>query len=250
MAVIAAGDGAPRDMPMSATGATALPAGLVIFDCDGVLVDSEPLSMRVLLETIAEAGAVIDVAQGYESFLGISLASVTEILRTDYSVDIGPDALDRMRERLYALFRQELRSIPGIAETLAAMPVPFCVASSSQLERIRLSLDVTGLRSFFGDHVFSASMVAHGKPAPDLFLHAAREMRVEPDRCIVIEDSQAGVDAAKRAQMRVFAFTGGSHAQSSVHRSLIESLEPTLVFEQMADLPRLMREAADNKRGS
>ena len=229
---------------MTAFGGAAPPAGLVIFDCDGVLVDSEPLSMRVLLETIAEAGAVIDIAQGYESFLGISLASVTEILRTDYGVDVGPDALDLMRERLYVLFRQELRSIPGIAETLAAMPVPFCVASSSQLERIRLSLDVTGLRSFFGDHIFSASMVAHGKPAPDLFLHAAREMRIEPARCIVIEDSPAGVDAAKRAQMRVFAFTGGSHAQSPAHRQLLEALEPTLIFGDMAELPGLMREMA------
>ncbi len=117
---------------MSAIGATASPAGLVIFDCDGVLVDSEPLSMRVLLETIAEAGAVIDVAQGYESFLGKNLASVTEILRTEYGVDLGSHALDRMRERLYELFRQELQPIPGIAETLAAMRVPVCVASSSQ----------------------------------------------------------------------------------------------------------------------
>jgi HAD superfamily hydrolase (TIGR01509 family) len=230
---------------MTAIGATASPAGLVIFDCDGVLVDSEPLAMRVLLETIAEAGAVIDVPQGYASFLGRSLASVTDILRTDYGVDLGPDALDRMRERLYGLFRQELQPIPGIADALAAMPVPFCVASSSQLERIRLSLDVTGLRRFFGDRIFSASMVAHGKPAPDLFLHAAREMHIEPARCIVIEDSPAGVDAAKRAQMRVFAFTGGSHAQSSAHRSVIMSLGPTLVFEHMADLAGLMREVAE-----
>ena len=224
------------------SGAGPMPIGLVIFDCDGVLVDSEPLSMRVLLGTIAEAGAVIDVAQGYESFLGKSLASVTEILRTDYGVDLGRHALDRMRERLYALFRRELRPIAGMAEVLAAMPVPFCVASSSQLERIRLSLEVTGLRGFFGDNIFSASMVAHGKPAPDLFLHAAREMRVEPARCIVIEDAPAGIDAAKRAQMRVLAFTGGSHAQSAVHRSTIASLEPDVTFEHMADLIGLMRE--------
>jgi HAD superfamily hydrolase (TIGR01509 family) len=235
---------------MRAAGATAPPPGLVIFDCDGVLVDSEPLSMRVLLGTIAEAGAVIDVAQGYESFLGKSLATVTEILRTDYGVDLGRHALDRMRERLYALFRRELRPIPGIAETLAAMPVPFCVASSSQLERIRLSLEVTGLRPYFGDHIFSASMVSQGKPAPDLFLHAAREMRIEPARCIVIEDSPAGIAAAKCAQMRVFAFTGGSHAQSVDHRCLIESLEPTLVFDHMADLTPLIRELAGHKKGS
>ena len=235
---------------MTARGGNAETPGLVIFDCDGVLVDSEPLSMRVLLGTIAEAGAVIDAAQGYEIFLGKSLASVTEILRTDYGVDLGNHALDRMHERLYALFRRELRPLPGVAEVLAAMAVPFCVASSSQLERIRLSLDVTGLRPHFGDHIFSASMVAHGKPAPDLFLHAAREMRVEPDRCIVIEDSPAGVDAAKRAQMRVFAYTGGSHAQSASHRSLITSLGPTLVFEHMSELPELMRDMTETKRGS
>lgn len=228
---------------MSASGAAVSPAGLVIFDCDGVLVDSEPLSMRVLLETAAEAGAVIDVAQGYESFLGKSLASVTDILRDGYGVDLGSHALDRMRERLYTLFRQQLKPIPGIAEALAAMPVPFCVASSSQVERICLSLDVTGLRSFFGDHIFSASMVARGKPAPDLFLHAAREMRIEPARCIVIEDSPAGINAARHAQMRVFAFTGGSHAETVAHRSLITSLEPTLVFENMAALPAMVRKA-------
>jgi HAD superfamily hydrolase (TIGR01509 family) len=250
MAAIAAGDGAQQDMPMSAFGATASQPGLVIFDCDGVLVDSEPLSMRVLLGTIAEAGAVIDVAQGYESFLGKSLASVTEILRTDYGVDLGSHALERMRLRLYALFRRELKPIPGIAETLAAMRVPFCVASSSQVERIRLSLDVTGLSSYFGDRIFSASMVAHGKPAPDLFLHAARQMQIEPARCIVIEDSPAGVDAAKRAQMRVFAFTGGSHAQSAAHRQLLEALEPDLVFGHMTELAKLMREMAEEKRGS
>jgi HAD superfamily hydrolase (TIGR01509 family) len=245
MADIAAGDGAAWELRMTAIGATATPAGLVIFDCDGVLVDSEPLAMRVLLETIAEAGAVIDVARGYESFLGRSLASVTDILRTDYGIDLGRDALERMRERLYTLFRQELRPMPGIAATLAAMQAPFCVASSSQLERIRLSLDLTGLRPFFGNRIFSASMVTHGKPAPDLFLHAAREMRIEPARCIVIEDSPAGVAAAKRAQMCVFAFTGGSHAQSPLHRSLIETLGPTLIFEHMADLTRLIREVAE-----
>ena len=223
----------------------AAPAGLIIFDCDGVLVDSEPLSMRVLLETVAEAGAVIDVAQGYESFLGRSLASTTEILRNDYGVDLGDDALDRMRDRLYRLFRQELQPVPGIAAALTGLTLPYCVASSSQPERIRLSLDVTGLRGFFGERIYSASMVANGKPAPDLFLHAAREMRVEPARCIVIEDSPAGVDAAKRADMRVFAFTGGSHALGAAHRQLMRDLQPDLIFEHMAELPGLMRTVAN-----
>jgi HAD superfamily hydrolase (TIGR01509 family) len=205
-----------------------------------VLVDSEPISMRVLMEMIAEAGGAIDVAEGHESFLGRSLASVTDILRRDYGVAVDDGALERMRKRLYALFRQELRAIPAVADTLKTLRVPFCVASSSQVERIRLSLQVTGLLPFFGAHIFSASMVAEGKPAPDLFLHAARMMHVEPGRCIVIEDSPAGVAAAKSARMRVFAFVGGSHAQSPAHRRALASLEPTLVFDDMAALPGLI----------
>lgn len=216
------------------------PPELVIFDCDGVLVDSEPLSMRVLLETIAEAGAVIDAEQGYEHFLGKSLASVIEILRRDYHIAVSDDALEKMRKRLYALFESELRPIPGIARALESIELPRCVASSSQVERVKLSLAVTGLAPFFGDHIFSASMVDNGKPAPDLFLHAAREMQIEPARCIVIEDSPAGVEAAKRAGMRVFAFLGGSHAQTPVHRQSLEDLEPFLIFDDMAALHGLI----------
>jgi HAD superfamily hydrolase (TIGR01509 family) len=225
---------------MTAPGASAQPPGLVIFDCDGVLVDSEPVSMRVLMEMIAEAGGVIDVAEGHENFLGRSLGTITDILRRDYGIAIDDAALERMRERLYALFRQELQPMPAIAETLKALDLPFCVASSSQVERIRLSLQVTGLLPFFEGRIFSASMVELGKPAPDLFLHAAQMMRVEPSRCIVIEDSPAGVAAAKSAQMRVFAFVGGSHAQSQVHRRALAALEPTLVFDDMAALPGLI----------
>jgi len=216
------------------------PAELVIFDCDGVLVDSEPLSMRVLLETIAEAGADIDAEQGYEHFLGKSLASVIEILRRDYHIAVSDDALEKMRKRLYAFFESELRPIPGIAEALASIELPRCVASSSQVERVKLSLAVTGLAPFFGDRIFSASMVDNGKPAPDLFLHAAREMQIEPARCIVIEDSPAGVEAAKRAGMRVFAFLGGSHAQTPAHRQSLEDLEPFLIFDDMAALHGLI----------
>ncbi len=240
--------GIPKDISVSPPGATAHAAALVIFDCDGVLVDSEPLSMRVLLETAAEAGAVIDAEQGYESFLGKSLASVIEILRRDYGVAVDAAALERMRRRLYALFRQELRPISGISATLQALAIPFCVASSSQMERIRLSLQVAGLASYFDNRIFSASMVEHGKPAPDLFLHAAREMHIEPGRCIVIEDSPAGVDAAKRAGMRVFAFTGGSHAQSPAHRGALAALQPSLIFDDMAALPGLIDSVVETKK--
>ncbi|MBX2806538.1 MAG: HAD family hydrolase [Hyphomicrobiales bacterium] len=213
---------------------------LIIFDCDGVLVDSEPLSMQVLLETIADAGTIIDPAQGYERFLGKSLASVTETLRREYRIDVTDDALETMRKRLYALFEEELQPIPGIANALDNIELQCCVASSSQPERIELSLSLTGLLPFFDNRIFSASMVKNGKPAPDLFLLAAQQMQVDPGRCIVIEDSPAGVEAAMRAGMRVFGFLGGSHAQSAEHRQTLEDLKPSLTFDDMAALPGLI----------
>jgi HAD superfamily hydrolase (TIGR01509 family) len=219
------------------------PAGLIIFDCDGVLVDSEPLAMRVLIEGIAEHGVVITQADAYERFLGRSLGSVIDTLQRDFGVALEIDALEGMRDRLYALFRAELCAISGVAEAIAALAMPVCVASSSQMERIRLSLALTGLAPAFGDHIFSATMVANGKPAPDLFMLAASRMRTEPARCIVIEDSPAGIEAAKRAGMRVFAFTGGSHARSATHRSRLEELAPDAIFDDMTALPRLVGEA-------
>ncbi len=225
------------------------PVGLIIFDCDGVLVDSEPLAMRVLLQTIAEAGAEIDAAEAHEAFLGRSLNAVCQVLRREHRIHIDAAALERMRGRLYTAIRQELRPVPGIAEVLRKLGRPLCVASSSQLERIGLALEVTGLASFFNGNVFSASMVARGKPAPDLFLHAAREMQVAPADCIVVEDSPAGITAALDAGMGVFGFTGGSHAQSASHRQRLEALGPRLVFGDMRVLPDLVRglEVEDRK---
>jgi HAD superfamily hydrolase (TIGR01509 family) len=217
------------------------PAGLIIFDCDGVLVDSEPLALRVLLDGIAERGVAIEEAVAYERFLGRSLASVIETVERDFGVALETDALERMRDTLYALFREELRAVAGVAEAVGRLDIPVCVASSSQMERIRLSLEITGLGALFEGRVFSATMVANGKPAPDLFLLAASRMHVDPGRCIVIEDSPAGIEAAKRAGMRVFAFTGGSHARSAGHRSRLEALRPDLVFDDMARLPELVR---------
>ena len=223
------------------------PAGLIIFDCDGVLVDSEPLALRVLLEGIAERGIAIEEGLAYERFLGRSLASVIETVQRDFGLALEVDALDRMRDRLYALFRDELRAIDGVAEAIGRLDIPVCVASSSQMERIRLSLEITGLAACFADHIFSATMVANGKPAPDLFLLAASRMRVDPSRCIVIEDSPAGIEAAKCAGMRVFAFTGGSHARSAEHRRRLEALQPDLVFDDMARLPALLGKAGKSQ---
>lgn len=221
------------------------PDVLLIFDCDGVLVDSEPLALRILIETIAEGGLTIDVEDAHELFLGRSLSAISTILGDEFGLDLDGEALERMRTRLYEAFRRELRPVDGIDEALDHISLARCVASSSQMERIRLSLAVTNLLHRFEPNVFSATMVSNGKPAPDLFLLAARSMAREPSRCIVIEDSPAGVEAAKRAGMMVYAFTGGGHASGPDHRAAIAALKPQIIFSDMRQLPAILASSGD-----
>ncbi len=213
---------------------------LVIFDCDGVLVDSEPVSISVLVNAMRDIGADIDEVGAYDRFLGRSLKAVTDCLHDEFGLAVGDAFLERIRTDLYARFRSELKPIPGIAETLDALPLRRCVASSSQLERIRLSLTVTGLIDRLEPHIFSAQMVTRGKPAPDLFLHAAAEMNAAPSDCIVIEDSPAGIQAARAAGMTVFAFTGGSHTFQPAYRRQLAELAPDATFDAMTDLLHLV----------
>jgi len=222
--------------------------GLVIFDCDGVLVDSESLAMRVLLEGLGEIGCAIGEEEAYERFLGRSLANMQAVLRAEYGSGVPPDRLDRMRQRLFEVYRQELLPIDGIAAMLDRLATPRCVASSSQMERLQVSLEVTGLLSRFVPHLFSATMVAQGKPAPDLFLHVAERMAVAPVACLVIEDSAAGIEAAQRAGMRVFGFVGGSHARSAAYRAKLAMLAPDLVFEEISRLPELIANGVPRRR--
>jgi HAD superfamily hydrolase (TIGR01509 family) len=213
---------------------------LIIFDCDGVLVDSEPISISVLVKAMADLGVTITEDEAYERFLGRSLATLIDILETEFNVHAGEEFLEGIRINLYARFRTELKPIPGIGDAIDALGVPCCVASSSQVERIRLSLSVTGLLPKL-PNIFSASMVKRGKPAPDLFLYAASKMQVEPRDCIVIEDSPAGIAAAKAAGMTVFAFTGGSHANFAGYREELDRLSPEAVFDAMPELIHLVR---------
>lgn len=206
---------------------------LVIFDCDGVLVDSEPLSLDVLIGILGDAGVEMDAEEATERFLGKSLKTMSSILHDDYGLAVDDRFLEQMRLDLYRRFRAELQPVPGIAEALDELDVARCVASSSQPERIRLSLSVTGLIGKFEPHIFSATMVARGKPAPDLFLHASAAMGVAPDHCVVVEDSPAG--------MRVVAFTGGSHARTPHHRETLLNLQPDALFDDMRELLQFVR---------
>ncbi|MCL6707333.1 HAD family hydrolase [Pseudomonas sp. R2.Fl] len=220
---------------------------LIIFDCDGVLVDSEPISLAVLVEALNAAGVALDERRAKDLFLGRSLASMIATARDEYGLAIDDAFLTAMRLSLYERFRAELKPVDGILDTLAAMDehgIDWCVASSSQPERIELSLTVAGILPRFSPRIFSASMVEHGKPAPDLFLFAARAMGRKPENCTVIEDSPAGIAAAKAAGMQVFAFLGGSHARDPAFHDAIRALDADAVFDAMDDLLHL---ATQNK---
>lgn len=224
--------------------------GLVIFDCDGVLVDSEPISIAVLIEIIAEAGVTIGEDVAYRRFLGRSMVSIAELMHDEFGLEITAGHLERMRARLYERFRRDLKPIPGIASAIAGLGMPCCVASSSQPERIRLALAVTGLLETLEPDIYSSTMVENGKPAPDLFLHTARCMGADPSDCVVVEDSPAGIEAAQRAGMRVFAFTGGTHAGPCGLREAAETLKPDLIFDDMRRLPGLLAARDMSERGA
>jgi HAD superfamily hydrolase (TIGR01509 family) len=213
---------------------------LVIFDCDGVLVDSEALSLSSLLDMVRAAGGEVSEDAAYEHFLGRSMAAVRQALASEFGLAVTDEHLSAMRVELMRKFREELQAMPGMAEALARLPMARCVASSGTLERIRHALEVTGLLDALQPHLFSAAMVERGKPAPDLFLHAAARMGVEPAECLVVEDSPAGIQAAKAAGMRVFAFTGGAHAGNAAFKARLASLEPDLIFADMLQLPGLI----------
>ncbi|WP_078530153.1 HAD family hydrolase [Thioclava sp. L04-15] len=196
---------------------------LVIFDCDGVLIDSEVISARMLIAELAEHGIEIDMGFVARNFLGRSYPVVLQRVREEFGITL-PDQFEAdYRARLLVAFERDLKIMPGVAEVLSRLAVPFCAATSSSPARVARSLQLTGLSEAFAGRIFTASQVANGKPAPDLFLHAAAQMGAEPARCLVIEDSLMGLRAGQAAGMRLCHFTGGSH-MSDVH--LPEGMPP------------------------
>ena len=207
---------------------------LVIFDCDGVLVDSEILSCRCLTEVLATYGISLGLDQALDLFLGRSTSAVFAHYRAlgrtipeQFSTELGA--------RVRTAFVSALRPIEGVGSVLKDLQVPHCVASSSDLERVSLSLSLTGLAPHFQTRLYTSQMVKHGKPAPDLFLHAAERMRADPRRTLVIEDSVSGVTAGKAAGMTVWGFVGGSHYRSRDGKAILLEAGADRVFERMAD---------------
>lgn len=212
------------------------PPDLIIFDCDGVLIDSEDLSADVLIAELSRLGIHIDRAHVRTHFIGRSFPTVANLIRDSFATSLPDDFEARYRATLLTRFETDLQPTPGIADLLGTLPLPKCVATSSSPPRVARSLAITGLNVHFGPHVFTASQVARGKPFPDLFLFAARHMGHDPDRCTVIEDSRPGIDAGLAAGMRVLAYTGGAHLRD---RPFVAP-DGVLCFDNWAELPHLL----------
>jgi HAD superfamily hydrolase (TIGR01509 family) len=216
---------------------------LVIFDCDGVLIDSERLAIKVEVELLRELGWPLTEADAIERFVGRS----DRDMRAAVEAQLGESLPADWQERLELLYREsfaaELAPVEGVLEALDAVAIPTCVASSGTHDHLRFTLGLTGLYARFEGRIFSAQDVAHGKPAPDLFLYAAQRMGAHPARCVVVEDSRAGVQAARAAGMRVLAFAAGLFPTAALQGP------NTILFEDMRELPRLLGQLDAQARG-
>jgi len=182
------------------------PIDAVIFDCDGTLVDSEPLAAEAMLAAAVELGMSPRVSQDISAFEGQSMGASLLILEERLGRPLPPDFLPRLRERMAGVFRARLKEIPGALAMLGCLRLRCCVASNGPREKIELVLGITGLLPYFQGRVFSADEVGSYKPEPGLFLHAAGAMGAAPQHCVVVEDSLAGLRAGLAAGMRVYAY--------------------------------------------
>ena len=187
---------------------------LVIFDCDGVLIDSEVISARMLVEELAKRQVHITMDYVTHHFLGRSYPVVLQQIRKEFGVDLPPEFEVEYRANLLAEFEKDLQPVHGVKRVIENLSADYCLATSSSPPRLARSLEITGLTDFFAGRMTTASEVEHGKPAPDLFLLAAEKRRIDPARCLVIEDSENGIKAGLAAGMEVWRFIGGSHLKS------------------------------------
>lgn len=229
-------------IPDTGKGGAAVP-DLVIFDCDGVIADSEMLSAAVLIEQLAALGIAMSNEDVRRDFLGRSFPTVAGLIRDRFGRPLPADFESSYRRDLLVRFESDLRTTPGFGAMLAGLEVPCCVATSSSPPRVARTLQLLGLDGRFGPHVFTASQVAHGKPAPDLFLFAAARMEAPPARVVVVEDSPPGIAAGLAAGMRVLHYRGGAHL-----RGLPAGETPGVVnFDNWGNFPQLL---SDPRQGA
>ncbi|NNL82213.1 MAG: HAD family hydrolase [Winogradskyella sp.] len=205
----------------------------IIFDCDGVLVDSEPISNRVIVEMAQELGANIDMEYALRHFKGNALRNCITQISTLIDKEIPKDFEFQYRLRSYAAFKNEIKPIPNISEVLNRIELPFCVASSGPEEKIRLNLEATGLLPYFEGKIYSCHAINKWKPEPDVFLWASKSMGFSPEECLVIEDSQLGITAAKKGGFTVYAYSPKINDDE-----LLLTADKT--FDSMLKLPELL----------
>ena len=212
---------------------------LIIFDCDGVLVDSEAISCRAHAEVLSRHGYPITQEQVFDRFLGRSTRQANIEVEAELGRALPDDFHVQLQDEQFRSFEADLQAVPHIHAALDAIIQPVCVASSGSQQRMRLTLGRTRLYDRFAPNIFSSSQVVNGKPAPDLFLFAASQMNVAPERCIVIEDSVAGIAGAVAAGMTVLGFYGGSHCRSG-HGESLRAVGAAETFDDMRQLPDLI----------
>jgi HAD superfamily hydrolase (TIGR01509 family) len=212
---------------------------LVIFDCDGVLVDSEVISNRIFMECFAELGIVFTLEEMIAFGVGKNAVTLAAAIWQEFGVTLPAGFIENQRARIMDAFTTELRPIDGIPELLAALKLKRCVASNSHIRRVRHALTTTGLMLHLDPHIYTPALVAQGKPAPDLFLYAADKHGVQPERCLVIEDSVSGVSAALAAGMPVIGFVGASHIRPG-HAEAMWAAGCVGVFARMDEVARFL----------
>ena len=215
---------------------------LIIFDCDGVLVDSELLTNTVFAAMLNESGLSVTLEDMFDKFVGNSMATCMEIIQNMLGKPAPDDFLKHYRARTRQALQAGLQPVNGIADALEKIDLPYCVASSGDHDKMRTTLAITGLLPRFEGKLFSVTEVARGKPHPDVFLYAAEKMGAKPNRCIVVEDTPIGVIAGSAAGMKVFGYAERMNAQR------LKESGASLVFTEMRLLPQLIADALLGER--
>lgn len=217
-----------------------LPFTHLIWDCDGCLIDSEWLACKNAAAFYTKAGFPITTEEYIAKFCGMSKRQILEHVKTHHGFDAETAVdWDAKKAARLALFEKELTAIDGVTDVLDTLAIPCCIASGSEPDRLEHSLTIACLYERFKGRIFSATMVKHGKPAPDVFLYAAAQMNADPKTCAVVEDGPLGVTGAKAAGMTVFGFTGGKHAYPALKQRLLEC-GADAIFTHMSQLPALI----------
>lgn len=218
------------------------PTNLIIFDCDGVLIDSEIVVCRLVSEAMTGMGHELTLEDVIRRFAGRPEPEMIAEIERDWGRPVPPEYFTRMRSSIAEAYATELRAVDGVPEVLQRIQIPVCVASSSYPEKLKMGLEAVGLYRRFAPNLVSAKFVARGKPAPDVFIYAAGWMKTPIAECLVIEDSVPGVQSARAAGLRVFGFVGGSHCPPEHADRLLEA-GAELVMSDLHELQTHLPEA-------